>query len=56
MVSDRAICLGLWSWIRMVGFWYIGLGEAMGVIDGWYVELNIWTGIGTCEEEDVGLE
>lgn len=30
-----SIILGTFSEMRMVGFWYIGLGEAIGVIDAW---------------------
>jgi len=40
----------------MVGFWYIGLGEAIGVKEVWKGWLNICVGIGGCEQEDVGLE
>lgn len=44
--------------MRIVGFWYIGLGEAIGVIDAWWKALGLKSciGIAGCEEEDDGLE
>lgn len=39
----------------MVGFWYIGRGEAIGVIFPRYPELKICC-IEGCEEEELGLE
>jgi hypothetical protein len=40
----------------MVGFWYMGLGEAIGVMEACMAALNTCMGIGGCEQEDVGLE
>lgn len=40
----------------MVGFWYNGRGDAMGVMDMGYATLYIWAGIGGCEPDELGLE
>lgn len=56
MAFDSSINLGECSWIRIVGFWYIGLGDAIGVMDVWYPGLYTWAGIGDWQQEDDGLE
>jgi hypothetical protein len=54
--SESKINLGEWSWIKIVGFWYIGRGEAIGVMFPKYPELKIFCCIEGCEEEEFGLE
>jgi hypothetical protein len=56
LASDSVISLGEWSWIKMVGFWYIGRGEAIGVMDAGNPALNILVGIGGWEQDEFGLE
>jgi hypothetical protein len=55
-ISPSIIIRWVWSWIRIVGFWYIGRGEAMGVILAAYPALNILDCIGGCEHDEFGLE
>ena len=40
----------------MVGFWYIGRGEAIGVTDDVNPVLNVLACIGGCELDEFGLE
>jgi hypothetical protein len=40
----------------MVGFWYMGRGEAIGVMFIWNPWLYICIGIGGCEHAEFGLE
>jgi hypothetical protein len=45
-ISGSILILGACSWIKMVGFWYIGRGEAIGVMFAANPELNICGCIG----------
>jgi hypothetical protein len=48
-ISEKSVSSG-WRngesccWMRMVGFWYIGCGDATGVMSGWfaYEVLGYW--------------
>ena len=48
--------LGEWSWIRMVGLWYMGRGETIGVMLAGNPELNIGGCMGGWEPDEFGLE
>jgi hypothetical protein len=40
----------------IVGFWYIGRGDAIGVMLAWNPALYICGCIGGCEHDEFGLE